>query len=129
MSRITAISILLLAFTGFFWGGCASATSEKKVAGSMVGDETLKRVVPGSTTKEWLITTLGVPTSSEIPSKGGEILKYEWCREENNSLSVPFLNTAQETIKARNTVFFEIENGVVKRFWKETPKVEKTSKL
>jgi hypothetical protein len=89
--------------------------------GRPLSHATLKRIECGTTTKDWLITTLGEPSQQRTTSSGTEILEYRYSVKKDNHFVMPFLivNDKNETTQ---TVFFEISDGVVKNYWQETSK-------
>ena len=88
--------------------------------GKPVSDSTLDRIECGTTTKDWIVTTLGEPSYQRTAQDGTEILEYRYGRKkDNNFVFLPFMIINDEG-ETRQTVYFEISDGVVKNFWKET---------
>jgi outer membrane protein assembly factor BamE (lipoprotein component of BamABCDE complex) len=89
--------------------------------GKPLSNGTLKRIECGTTSKDWLTATLGEPSQQRTTSDGTEILEYRYSKKKDNHFVMPFLivNDKNETMQ---TVFFEISDGVVKNYWKETTK-------
>lgn len=83
---------------------------------------TLDQVQSGSTTKDWVLATLGDPSRQSTTKDGREVLEYQYSRKKDNSfVFCPFVFINDEG-EDRQTLFFEIEDGVVKNFWKEASK-------
>ncbi len=83
---------------------------------------TLDRVETGTTTKDWVLATLGDPSRQSTTKDGTELLEYQYSRKKDNSfVFCPFVFINDEG-EEKQTLYFEIENGVVKNFWKETSK-------
>ncbi len=83
---------------------------------------TLDRIEPGTTTKDWVLATLGDPSRQSTTKDGTELLEYQYSRKKDNSfVFCPFVFINDEG-EDKQTLYFEIENGVVKNFWKETSK-------
>jgi len=110
-------------------GGCFSAQSNRTYTGAMVGEETLKRVEPGKTTKSWLITVLGEPTTSSQTPDGAEILKYESVQEVSNNTDTSFVGRATENIRTRLTHYFQIREGIVQGHWQDSTVLRKDSRI
>jgi outer membrane protein assembly factor BamE (lipoprotein component of BamABCDE complex) len=88
--------------------------------GEPVADSTLDQVQCGTTTKDWIVATLGEPSHQNTTASGTEILEYKYGKKRHNEfVFIPFI-----FIKGGNenkqTVYFEISDGIVKDFWKET---------
>ena len=84
-----------------------------------ITESTLGRIEPGVTTKEWLIATCGAPTSHDQLPDGSEILKYEYTEKKEDQFTLLFLIHSETTRDRRSVTCFEIESGVVKRYWQE----------
>jgi hypothetical protein len=119
MAGIRAI-ILYLAIL-LIVGGCISSRTDVMYGskGPAVSSRTLKMVVIGETSKEWLYGTLGDPTNETRSLDGTEILKYEYNKKVDRSFEIePFLDLGDKK-EQRTVYYFELKNGVVTRFWKE----------
>jgi len=102
-------------------GGCVSVDSEDFYGpkGPAVGRETLKQIETGRTTRQWLVATLGEPSSeSEMPD-GTEIVKYNYVKTTDNSVKIFPVLDIENKKQQHLTLCFELENGVVVKFWKE----------
>ena len=87
--------------------------------GPRVSDQAFEQIESGKTTRDWVVATLGEPSQREVTADGVEILKYKYTRrEESNVLILPFLIVEDEH-KEDRTVYFEVKDGVVQRFWKD----------
>jgi outer membrane protein assembly factor BamE (lipoprotein component of BamABCDE complex) len=83
-------------------------------------ENTLDQIQAGRTTKDWLLATLGEPSRQSTGKEGQEVLEYEYSRKKDNSfVLVPFVFINDEG-ENRQTLYFEIEDGVVTNYWKET---------
>ncbi len=105
----------LLPLTGCFIYSSDVSYGEK---GAPVSDRTLEQIECGNTTRDWVVATLGEPSEEQI-TDGGQVLKYRYRKtQESNTVFLPFLIIDDETRHER-TVYFEIKDGVVQRYWKE----------
>jgi hypothetical protein len=113
---------LTLALMLFSLTGCLIHSSSKvDESGKRVGDSTLRQVEPGKTSQEWLMATLGEPTS-RCPVRGPgnmEILGYSHERTKRSSGSVFLLFGGSSTDIDRRTTYFETTDGIVTRYWTE----------
>jgi hypothetical protein len=114
----TAVILGILPLTGCIVYHGDVSYGEK---GKPLTERTLRRVECGTTSKDWLTTTLGEPSQQKTTSDGTEILEYRYSVKKDNHFVMPFVivNDKNETTQ---TVFFEISDGVVKNYWKETSK-------
>ena len=88
--------------------------------GNPLSDSTLDQVQCGTTTKDWVVATLGEPSHQSTTATGTEILEYQYGKKrDNHFMFCPFvfINGEKEN---KQTVYFEISDGVVKNFWKES---------
>lgn len=118
ISILVVISYLLVLFT---LGGCISGRTNIKYGpnGPPAGSKTLKRIKVGKTTKAWLLSTLGQPSSESQTPEGTEVLKYHYVRKVDSSFEIePFLDFDDEK-EEHTTFYFEIKDGIVTRFWKD----------
>jgi outer membrane protein assembly factor BamE (lipoprotein component of BamABCDE complex) len=88
--------------------------------GEPIADGTLDQIECGTTTKDWIVATLGEPSRQNTTANGTEILEYQYGKKRDNEfVFIPFvfINGGKEN---KQTVYFEISDGVVKNFWKQT---------
>jgi len=102
--------------------GCISSHSDVKYGpkGPAVGSATLRQVKCGETTKDWLLTVLGEPTRSTQAADGAEVLAYEYTRNIESDVSFCIFFDADDRREERTVYVFELEDGVVTRYWKES---------
>ena len=119
---VTTFHLLVLhLLTLLIVGGCVSGRTDISYGsqGPAVGRETLKKVKTGETTKEWLVSTLGEPSSESGTPEGIEILKYCYTKKIDSSFAIsPFLDLDNKK-EEHTTLYFELKDGVVTKFWKE----------
>jgi hypothetical protein len=117
--------IVLLAIAGIVLTatGCVVWNSDVSYGGkgAPLSNATLEQIEYGSTTKAWVLATLGEPTEQATPEEGVEVLKYQYSRTEDCNFVMPFV-VVNDTKKDEQTVYFEIRDGVVQRYWTERGK-------
>jgi len=114
---LIVLSILPLA-------GCLVYSGDVKYGekGKAPTAHTLDQIQSGTTTKDWVLATLGDPSRQSTTKDGTELLEYQYTRKKDNSFVLcPFV-FINDDAEDRQTLFFEIENGVVTNYWKETSK-------
>lgn len=89
--------------------------------GAPLSDSTLKQIECGTTTKAWLSSTLGEPSEQSTTDAGAEILKYKYSKRQEGNVVMPFVIVNDEK-KTEQTVYFQVEDGVVQKYWVETSK-------
>lgn len=100
------------------------APSNSIVDGKLVG-----KVKDGKTPRSWVIGTFGEPAGRTQNPGDVEVLRYECIETQSKEAKCfPLLN-AHETIRTQHDLYFEIENGVVRRHWSERTPLEKISQL
>jgi len=101
--------------------GCCCVFSpgckERLVTGTSVPEGMLRRVVPGKTTKWWLLRFIGKPHSIEQHPDGTEVLTYEYALKTEDRLSLHGADVRRAERVARTRLFFELRDDVVQRFW------------
>ena len=119
MKRVTG---LLLALVAGGLAGCVSSHSDVTYGpmGPAVRGETLDRIKIGHTSREWLLGTLGTPTRSSTTPDGTEVLTYIYTKKvDSNFEFCPFFD-AHDRRDEQTTYVFELRDGVVTKFWKES---------
>lgn len=102
--------------------GCVSSHSDVKYGGKgpAVGNATLRQVTCGETTKDWLLTVLGTPSRTAQGANGTEILTYEYTKTVDSEFHFFIFFNSDDRREERTVYVFELENGVVTRYWKES---------
>ena len=117
------IGVLLLASI-LPLAGCIVYSGDTRYGdkGKAPTDRTLDQIQTGTTTRDWVLATLGEPSRQSTTKEGVEVLEYEYSRKKDNSfVFCPFVFINDEG-EEKQTLYFEVANGVVTKFWKETSK-------
>lgn len=114
--------LVLLILAALMLTGCISSHSDVKYGskGPAVGSATLRQVKCGETTKDWLLTVLGEPTRATQTANGSEVLTYEYTKTIDSDVSFCIFFDADDRREERTVYVFELEDGVVTRYWKES---------
>jgi len=101
--------------------GCISGRSDISYGpkGPVVGYETIRQIEVGQTSKEWVLGTLGTPTSATATPEGTEILKYVYTKNVDADFSFCIFFDFDDKREERTVYYFEIADGIVTKFWKE----------
>jgi len=99
--------------------GCVVCKTDEQYTG--IQTETLKQVERGQTTKDWLVATFGEPSEQSMTEKGTELLKYKCTKKKDNKFVMfPPPIVIKDEKEMEHTVVFEVKDGIVQRYWKET---------
>ena len=77
----------------------------------------LEKIEPGTTTKEWVLDRFGMPTRTRHLKDGSEILLYETRKRTEHEFSFFFIFSTESSEESKETVSFEIKDGIVQRYW------------
>ena len=101
-------------------GGCiVGGSSSTSITGTFVGRETLATIEPGTSTREYVLATLGEPTSKRTLSGGEELWRWDYRRVKMSSgyVLVVFGGSSREEVAA--TTFVHLQGDRVKRVWQD----------
>ncbi len=110
----------LLVVTSFLLVGCVISKTDEHYTGRdrPIGNQTLRQIQCGQTTKDWLVAALGEPTEERLTEDGTEILKYRCTMKKDNAF-VLFPIIIVDDKETDHSVSFEIKDDIVQRYWKE----------
>lgn len=125
--RSGSLALATLAGAALLLPGCLiGSRTSSRVEGSYVGSETLGSIQPKSTKKDYVLATLGEPTSRASLDNGGEIWRYCYTRRKDYSGHVFLVFSARNTDDIARTTFVHFDNnGVVERVWQESSDASK----
>ncbi len=114
------LAFLLAALAVFTLTGClASGRSVEFSEGRYIGDQTIAKIVPGETTKEWVRAVLDEPTAKHSLSTGVELWKWDYRKVETSRGSVLLLLRGKSREETIRSVYVEFEDDVVNRVWRD----------
>lgn len=100
--------------------GCiASGSSYTKAEGRYISNDTISRIEPGVTQRDWVLAVLGDPTSKSTLSDGREIWKWSSKTVSKSSGSVFLLVHGSNREVTERTVYVELEGDTVLSAWKD----------
>jgi outer membrane protein assembly factor BamE (lipoprotein component of BamABCDE complex) len=117
------ITDLAIAGCLFLLAGClVTSSSQTRETGTAVSSSTLGQVEPGVTTKDWLLATLGLPTSRTAVDNQGNVeifsYRHEVVRTSRGKVFLLFSGSSN-SVETQKTLF-ELTDGVVTRYWTES---------
>ena len=83
------------------------------------GESTLEQISPGETTKEWILHTLGRPTTEKKLGEGAEVLRYEYTETVRSEFGLLFVIDIDSSTEERENLYIELQDGVVERYWRD----------
>ncbi|MBN2507207.1 MAG: outer membrane protein assembly factor BamE [Verrucomicrobia bacterium] len=118
MIRALILTLLLMAVSP----GCTviSSNSSTSHSGTQVPEETIAQLEVGKTTKEWVIATLGAPTSASSVNEKTEVLRYTSTRTRKTHSGLLLVLSANNQTVTKETLYLEFQEAVLKRYWKST---------
>jgi outer membrane protein assembly factor BamE (lipoprotein component of BamABCDE complex) len=123
--HMVGMGIALAALLGVLAvGGCVvyHDNTHYQEKGKPISNRTLDQIECGTTTKSWVLATLGEPSQQSTTDKGVEVLEYRYGRKKDNQfVFVPFV-FINDNGEDKQTLYFEISDGIVTNFWKEESK-------
>lgn len=102
--------------------GCAVISSNRSTthSGQQVPEEMLARLEVGETTRDWVVATLGEPTSTARVDADTEVLRYTSKRIEHQRSGLLLVLSTRSEHEEKQTVYLEFHKNVLKRYWRAT---------
>lgn len=99
--------------------GCiASGSSSTTISGRYIGPSTMSQIEPGRTTKDWVLATLGEPTSRATLADGRtEVWKWEHRSVAKSSGGVLLIAHGSSRAERVGAAYVEMCDGLVTRSW------------
>jgi outer membrane protein assembly factor BamE (lipoprotein component of BamABCDE complex) len=107
------VCLLLLTIAGCL----VSSTSNQKVSGNYVPENTFDRIKPGETTASWVKATLGEPSSKET-ADDTEVWKYSYTEVKEGSGAIFLIFGGSDRKELQRNAYVEFKDGVVKSKWR-----------
>lgn len=107
-----------LVVTSVLLVGCVVCKTDEQYTG--IADVTLQGIQCGRMTRDQLVARLGEPAEQHLTDDGTEVLKYKCTKKKDNKFVLFPVFVAKDEKEVEYTVAFEIKDGIVQRYWKET---------
>ncbi len=117
-----AVAAVALGSVATLTPGCLVAGSSKTYeSGRYIGRDTIKRVKPGETDKNWVRAVLGEPSSMTYAGEqhGAEIWRYESRKVHKSGGSVFLLFHGSDRTETTRTVYIQFDGDVVEDVWSD----------
>jgi hypothetical protein len=107
----TIATMLSVAFAAL--PGCILGVTGTSRTDGYVPPKVTDRVVPGETTKAWVIEQLGPPAKERVADDGTEYLTYCYTKKDTAKVAVFLVLGVSFDSEKTRTVEFQIRDGVV----------------
>lgn len=88
-------------------------------SGTKISSPTLNQITPGETTEAWLIAAVGEPSRRTTVNERTAILRYDHTVTTQKGGTVFLLFAGGDQKEQTTSTIFEINDGVVTKFWTE----------
>lgn len=100
--------------------GClVNSSTRTTYSGRHISPETVKQIEPGKTKSDFVLATLGDPTSKNKLDDGSEVWKWEYEKKHSSSGSVFLLVNANDHKETHGGTYIVMKDGVVDRVWQD----------
>lgn len=103
--------------------GCAgclvSHRSREETSGRYVGRATFAQIEPGSSKQDWVLATLGEPTSKCALDDGSTLWSWRYSKERKSSGAVFLVLGTSSSSETENATFVQFRDGVVVKAWQD----------
>lgn len=120
MSRngILAIAAAIGA-AGILQGCLVSSSSRTEYSGRHIARSTFDQIEVSKTRKDFVLATLGEPTSKRMLEDGTELWKWSYRRSKSSRGSVLLLLAANNTTESEGATYVQFRDGVVVNAWQD----------
>lgn len=116
---LTMTALVVLTMTA---SGCLITSKNSSYEhGVKVGPHMRSQISPGETTQEWVLATLGEPTSRRLVEEEPrvEVFGYEYSKTNTSRGSVFLIFGGSTNRTTSSKTYVELTDGVVSRYWTE----------
>jgi outer membrane protein assembly factor BamE (lipoprotein component of BamABCDE complex) len=117
MNPFKPIALPLVALV-FLTGCLVSHSSNEKVTGNFIPQNTFDRIEPGKTTAAWVQATLGEPSSKDKVDGDTEVWKYSYSEQKESSGAIFLIFGGSDKKEQQHIAYVEMKNGVVTNKWR-----------
>ena len=100
--------------------GClVSSRSKTEYSGRYISESGLSRIEKGKSKADFVLATLGEPTTKSKLDENGEIWKYEYTKTTSGSGTVFLLFAGSNHTEKTGSVNIQFKDGVVSEKWRD----------
>jgi len=99
--------------------GCLiNSSNNEHYSGTYVSEATFNRIEPGTTTKQWVLGTLGEPSVKTNLEDGSELWKWQYSKTKQSSGSVLFIFGGSSSSETGGAAYVQMRDGIVTKAWR-----------
>lgn len=101
--------------------GCLiNSRNSISISGRYIGPSTLKQIEPGKSRQDFVLATLGAPTTKTRLEDGTEVWRYEYRKLTQSSGSVFLLLDTDSCVEKEGAVYVVFRDGIVEKTWRDS---------
>jgi hypothetical protein len=101
-------------------GGCLiNSSSKTEYSGRYLSPAAVSQIEPGETRQDFVLATIGEPTTKTALDDGSEIWKWEYRKTRSSSGSVFLLLNSDNQTRSEGATYVVFRDGVVEKVWQE----------
>lgn len=104
---------------GVMQGCLVSSSSRTEFSGRHIARSTFEQIEEGKTRKDFVLATLGEPTSKRALDDGTELWKWNYRRSKSSRGSVLLLLAANNTTESEGATYVQFRDDVVVSAWQD----------
>lgn len=112
--------MLLIVPVALLLPGCLiNSSSRTEYSGRYLSPAAVSQIEPGETKRDFVLATIGEPTTKTTLDDGSEIWKWEYRKTRSSSGSVFLLLNSDSQTRSEGATFVVFRDGVVEKVWQE----------
>jgi hypothetical protein len=108
----------LLACAAALPGCLISSHSNESFSGTYVSEGTFGHIEPGVTTRQWLLGSLGEPTTRTQLESGQELWKWSFTKTKASSGAILFVFGGSSRSETAGAAYVQMKDGIVTKAWR-----------
>jgi outer membrane protein assembly factor BamE (lipoprotein component of BamABCDE complex) len=119
MNAARAAAVIALSALPLLSGCLISSHSSTEFSGRYIGAETMAQIEPGKTKEDFVVATIGTPTTKTKLEDGSEVWKYEYSKKTSGNGTVFLLLNSSNSTEKEGAVYVILKDGVVQKAWRD----------
>lgn len=116
--RILMLPVAIALLCAPMSGCLITSRNHEDFTGTEISDATFNRIEPGTTTRQWILATLGQPTTQTTLEDGSEIWKWTYSRTRSSSGSLLFVFGGSSSTVTGGSAYVQMKDGIVTKSWR-----------
>ena len=114
-----AVAALGLACTTVLPGCLINSSNSTSISGRYIGPNTLSQIEPGKSREDFVVATLGTPTTKTTLEDGSQVWRYEYRKRTQSSGRVFLLLDSDNFTEKDGAVYVILRDGIVEKTWRD----------